>query len=79
MASWMGGKDLEKGRAILRDSGIPVFDSPDMAAKIFNYCWAYSSNKEQMYEEPKAPLHAADPSRCQEDHREGSGGGSAIC
>lgn len=62
MASWMGGKDLEKGRAILRDSGIPVFDSPDMAAKIFNYCWAYSSNKEQMYEEPKAPLHAADPS-----------------
>ena len=34
--------------------------SPDVAAKIFNYCWEYSSNLNQMYEEPRTPLHAAD-------------------
>ncbi|KNB41467.1 acetyl synthetase subunit alpha [Blastocystis sp. subtype 4] len=59
-ASWMGGRDLEKGRQILREAGIPVFGSPDVAAKIFNYCWEYSSNLNQMYEEPRTPLHAAD-------------------
>ena len=58
--SWMGGRDLEKGRQILREAGIPVFGSPDVAAKIFNYCWEYSSNLNQMYEEPRTPLHAAD-------------------
>lgn len=59
-ASWMGGRDLEKGRQILREAGIPVFGSPDVAAKIFNYCWEYSSNLNQLYEEPRTPLHAAD-------------------
>ena len=60
LASWMGGKNLEQGRQILRDAGIPVFESPDTAAKIFNYCWEYTHNLREMYEQPKAPLHAAD-------------------
>ena len=60
-ASWMGGKDVEKGVSILREAGIPTFASPDAAAKIFNYCWEYTSNLNTLYEEPKAPLHAADP------------------
>lgn len=61
LASWMGGKDVEKGVSILREAGIPTFDSPDAAAKIFNYCWEYSSNLKTLYEEPKTPLHAANP------------------
>ena len=60
-ASWMGGKDVEKGVSILREAGIPTFASPDAAAKIFNYCWEYSNNLTTLYEEPKTPLHAADP------------------
>ena len=60
-ASWMGGNAVDKGRQILREAGIPNFSSPDVAAKIFNYCWEYTSNLNTLYEEPKAPLHAADP------------------
>ena len=60
-ASWMGGKELEKGRQILRDAGMPVFEYPDAAAKIFNYCWEFSHNLNELYEEPKTPLHSADP------------------
>ncbi|CBK21833.2 uncharacterized protein [Blastocystis hominis] len=65
LASWMGGNDLEKGRQILREAGIPVFESPDTAAKIFNFCWEYSSHLNELYEVPKAPLHSADPSEAQ--------------
>jgi acetyltransferase len=52
LASWMGGKDVAEGAALLRRSGIPTFDYPDTAARMFNYLWRSSENVRQLYETP---------------------------
>ena len=52
LASWMGGGEVAAGRRILSDAGIPTFDHPDTAARIFNYMWKYSYNLRGLYETP---------------------------
>jgi acetyltransferase len=52
LASWMGGESVAKGRKILTDARIPVFDYPDDAAKTFATMWRYSQNLESLYETP---------------------------
>lgn len=52
LASWMGGAELAAGRRILADAGIPNFQYPDTAARIFNYMWRYSYNLRALYETP---------------------------
>jgi acetyltransferase len=52
LASWMGGAAVAVGRRILADAGIPCFDYPDTAARIFNYMWKYSYNLRGLYETP---------------------------
>jgi acetyltransferase len=44
LASWMGGKAVAAGDAILSASGIPTFPYPDSAARAFNYMWSYTDN-----------------------------------
>jgi acetyltransferase len=39
LASWMGGPSIAEGSAILRAAGVPTFDYPDTAARMFNYLW----------------------------------------
>ena len=52
LASWMGGAAMAAGRRILSDAGIPSFDYPDTAARIFNYMWKYTYNLRGLYETP---------------------------
>ncbi|HUJ29500.1 MAG TPA: bifunctional acetate--CoA ligase family protein/GNAT family N-acetyltransferase, partial [Myxococcales bacterium] len=52
LASWMGGSEVQAGRRTLSDAGIPTFDYPDTAARIFNYMWKYSYNLRGLYETP---------------------------
>jgi acetyltransferase len=52
LASWMGGKDVARGEAILNTAGIPTFAYPDTAARAFNYMWRYSYNIRGLYETP---------------------------
>ena len=52
LASWMGGGAMAPGRRILSDAGIPSFDYPDTAARIFNYMWKYTYNLRGLYETP---------------------------
>lgn len=52
LASWMGGKDIDEGTAILRRAGIPTFDYPDTAARMFNYLWQAQENVRLLYETP---------------------------
>ncbi len=52
LASWMGGSDVATGRRILSDAGIPAFDYPDTAARIFSYMWKYTYNLRGLYETP---------------------------
>jgi acetyltransferase len=59
LASWMGGKAVMEGRAILDAAGIPTYDYPDSAAENFTYMYQLSVNLTQLYETPRwcADLH----------------------
>jgi acetyltransferase len=56
LASWMGGPEVEEGRAALSRAGIPVFAYPDTAARAFGAMWRRTSALAALYEIP----HAAD-------------------
>jgi acetyltransferase len=53
LASWMGGETVEAGRNILAAAGVPVFNYPDTAAKIFCTMFSYSANLQSLYETPR--------------------------
>ena len=64
LASWMGGADTAAGQSILNQAGIPTFDYPDTAARLFNYMWRYSYRLKGLYETPEFPedeIEAHDP------------------
>jgi acetyltransferase len=52
LASWMGGDEVEPGRTILNDAGIPTYNYPDRAARAFHHMWRYSENLHALYETP---------------------------
>jgi acetyltransferase len=52
LASWMGGPSVADGEKILNAAGIPTFDYPDTAARVFDYMWRYSENLRAIYETP---------------------------
>ncbi len=52
LASWMGGAEVDGGRDILTQCGLPVFDYPDIAARAFSSMWLRSSNLRALYELP---------------------------
>jgi acetyltransferase len=52
IASWMGGKDVQAGEAILNHANIPAFPYPDTAARIFDYMAVYAENLRGLYETP---------------------------
>lgn len=60
LGSWMGGINVEKGRQILAEAGIPSFNYPDQAARAFVYMWTYSENLRSLYETPTLPKGSAE-------------------
>jgi acetyltransferase len=60
LASWMGGLDVAKGISILTQAGIPAYDYPDSAARVFHLMSSYSANLQALYETPAA-FNAEDP------------------
>jgi acetyltransferase len=61
LTSWMGGADVDSGRHVLIESGLPIFDYPDMAARAFSYMWRRAENLRTLYETPI--LHDPDDDR----------------
>ncbi len=53
LASWMGGPDVAAGEEILNRAGIPTFDYPDGAARVFADMWRYTYNLRAIYETPE--------------------------
>jgi len=51
-ASWMGGKDVEKGIEILNSAGIATYDTPEQAIKAFKYLYDYGENLKLLQEIP---------------------------
>jgi acetyltransferase len=41
LASWMGGEEVAAGQTILRNAGIPTYEYPDTAARLFHSLWRY--------------------------------------
>jgi len=52
LASWMGGTEVTAGTDILNRSGIPTFQFPDTAARVFCSMWRYSYVLKGLYETP---------------------------
>ena len=52
LASWMGGPAVTAGDEILTSAGIPTFDYPDTAARVFQHMWRFSYNLKSLYETP---------------------------
>jgi len=53
LASWIGGRCVEEGVAVLRNSGIPTFPYPDAAAHVFTDMWRYGYSLRGLYETPE--------------------------
>ncbi|PSM49005.1 acetyl CoA synthetase subunit alpha, partial [Chroococcidiopsis sp. CCALA 051] len=64
LASWMGGADVIDGEKILNDAGIPTYQYPDTAARVFSLMWRYSYNLRGIYETPALPVNLADSNSC---------------
>jgi acetyltransferase len=60
IASWMGGRDIAEGEAILNQAGIPTYSYPDSAARVFQLMWSYSANLRALYQTPKS-FESEDP------------------
>ncbi len=58
LASWMGGQSMAPGAALLSRAGIPTFDYPDFAARVFTYLWQYAENLRALSETPALPTAA---------------------
>jgi acetyltransferase len=52
LASWMGGRDVADGARLLSAAGIPTFDYPDTAVRMFNYLWRSGEDLRSLYETP---------------------------
>ena len=55
LASWMGGAEVAVGESVLNGAGIPTFEYPDTAGRVFNYMWCYNHNLNALYETPVLP------------------------
>jgi acetyltransferase len=60
LASWMGGADVAAGMAILDQAGIPTFEYPDTAARVFHAMWRSAYNLGGLYETPTLAEDAVD-------------------
>lgn len=52
IAAWMGGPEVAAGTDILNRAGIPTFQFPDTAARMFCSMWRYSYVLKGLYETP---------------------------
>jgi acetyltransferase len=51
-ACWMGGADVEAGRKVLNEAGIPTYDTPETAILAFAHIAAYATRLELLNEIP---------------------------
>ncbi len=63
LASWMGGTEVAAGTDILNRAGIPTFQFPDTAARVFCYMWRYSYVLRGLYETPVLRADGDGPDR----------------
>ena len=52
ITSWVGGIDMQKGRDIFNQAGIPTFDTPERAVRAFMDIYRFSKNIEMLQQIP---------------------------
>jgi len=52
VTSWVGGDDMQKGRDIFNQAGIPTFDTPERAVRAFMDIYRFSKNIEILQQIP---------------------------
>ena len=52
ITSWVGGVDMQKGRDIFNQAGIPTFDTPERAVRAFMDIYRFSKNIEMLQQIP---------------------------
>lgn len=65
MSSWMGGDNLEEGRAILRKAGIPNVDFPDTACRLFDYLYKYMRMQNDLHVTPQPQTFKTDKAKAE--------------
>jgi len=50
--SWMGGRDVAEGIAILNAAGIPTYATPELAVEAFRYLFDYGRNRKLLQQIP---------------------------
>ncbi|HVN24245.1 MAG TPA: bifunctional acetate--CoA ligase family protein/GNAT family N-acetyltransferase [Syntrophorhabdales bacterium] len=62
ITTWMGSKNIEEGREILKEHNIPTYETPEEAIKTVLYMYRYKRNLELLYETPdELPVDQAPP------------------
>ena len=61
LASWLGGRQAEPGRRLLREAGVPTFDTHDEAVSAFLDLVAYRRNQEALTETPPSLPQGFEP------------------
>jgi acetyltransferase len=52
ITSWVGGADMQKGRDLFNQAGIPTFDTPERAVRAFMDIYRFSKNIEMLQQVP---------------------------
>jgi acetyltransferase len=62
IVSWMGTKNVEEGREILKKNSVPTYKTPEEAIKTYLYMYRYERNLEVLYETPaELPVNQSPP------------------
>ena len=61
ITSWMGAKEVEKGRRIFVENSLPSYETPEEAVRTYFTMYTYRRNMDALYETP-AELPVCEPS-----------------
>lgn len=58
ITTWMGGKEVEKGRRIFIENNLPTYETPEEAVRTYLTMYKYRRNLDHLYETPaEFPMH----------------------
>ncbi len=62
-AVWLGGQEMEIGRRIMNEAGVPTYLTPEEAIRAFHYMYTYGRNLRALQEVPGEFSHKLDYDR----------------
>jgi acetyltransferase len=62
LTAWMGGREVQRGRALMVEQGIPAYETAEAAVRTYIYMTQYERNLQLLHETPaELPLDEAPP------------------